>query len=146
LKSRSSLYLRLGLSPRASSKEITKAYRDLAKLFHPDGSNADESQFQRIQEAYDTLSNPVTRRDYDRGSQNNRTPISWGGGFDGALPRFTGTVVSDLSPPTASVKQTVSSGIENQERGNSIPNGVFRLYEEVDSPPKHDFKYSGDTD
>lgn len=54
--------------PRASLSELKKAYRNLARRFHPDSNSADPNAtqyFQEIQAAYELLSNPVKRRAYD---------------------------------------------------------------------------------
>lgn len=61
-------YAALGVPKDASSEEIRGAYRRLAKQWHPDrNSRADAGdQFRRIQEAYEVLSDPVLRAEYDR--------------------------------------------------------------------------------
>lgn len=57
----------LGLNHNASSSEITKAYRSLAKTYHPDVSSHPRARenFLRIREAYEALSNPDKRAEYD---------------------------------------------------------------------------------
>ncbi len=58
----------LGVSAEASDEEIKNAYRKLAKKFHPDINGGDtffKHHFQQIQEAYDTLSNPLKRQQYN---------------------------------------------------------------------------------
>lgn len=57
----------LGVSPDASPKEIKKAYRRLAKKYHPDASQTEEMtrKFQEITEAYSVLSDVEKRRQYD---------------------------------------------------------------------------------
>lgn len=65
-----SYYEILGVSPTAGNDEIKKAYRHLALRWHPDKNpnSASESgeMFRRISEAYDVLSDPVKRQQYDR--------------------------------------------------------------------------------
>ena len=68
----------LGVSKDASIDEIKKAYRRLARQLHPDvnpGAEASE-QFKLVTHAYDVLSDPKQRQQYDMGGQG-------GGGFDG---------------------------------------------------------------
>jgi molecular chaperone DnaJ len=58
----------LGLSPSASEKDIQKAYRSLAKQYHPDanpGDAAAEERFKEISAANDVLGDPETRKEYD---------------------------------------------------------------------------------
>lgn len=71
-----SLYDTLGVAKNASSDEVKKAYRKLANQYHPDknpGDTAAEERFKEVQNAYDTLSDPEKRKQYDRfGSANGR--------------------------------------------------------------------------
>ena len=64
------LYDILGVSKTATSSEIKKAYKSLVKKYHPDvfEGNKDlaESKIKEINDAYDTLSDPVLREEYDR--------------------------------------------------------------------------------
>ena len=57
----------LGVSRGASQDEIQRAYRKLARTYHPDLNRdpAAEERFKEISEAYDVLSDPETRRRYD---------------------------------------------------------------------------------
>ena len=57
-------YSTLGISKNASDEDIKRAYRKLAMKHHPD-RGGDQTQFQKIQEAYDTLSDPHKRSEYD---------------------------------------------------------------------------------
>lgn len=61
-------YRLLGLSPDADPQRIRTAYRSLAKRFHPDtnrGSDAAAELFCQVNNAYQTLSDPVRRARYD---------------------------------------------------------------------------------
>jgi DnaJ-class molecular chaperone len=70
------LYDTLGVKKGASAAEIKKAYRKLAAQFHPDknpGDDAAEEKFKEVQNAYDTLSDPEKRKQYDAfGTTNGR--------------------------------------------------------------------------
>lgn len=72
----------LGVSPEASDDEIKKAYRSLAMKHHPD-RGGDQAKFQDIQEAYDTLSNPQKRAEWDMQRRGGGNPFAGGqpGGF-----------------------------------------------------------------
>jgi excisionase family DNA binding protein len=61
-------YATLGLSPRATQREIRAAYRRLARATHPDGNADDpglERRFKRIARAYEVLGDPKRRAAYD---------------------------------------------------------------------------------
>src|SRR5689334_23384524 len=65
----------LGVKRGASDDEIKKAYRKLARKFHPDlnpGDKTAEAQFKQLQEAYDVLSNAEDRKLYDEYGENWR--------------------------------------------------------------------------
>ncbi|MGM1060782.1 J domain-containing protein [Saccharothrix sp. Mg75] len=64
-------YELLGVGRDASEAEIKSAYRSLAKVMHPDAGGS-SGTFRMLQEAYDTLRDPVRRRDYDRGWTHTR--------------------------------------------------------------------------
>ena len=90
--SKRDFYEVLGLSRSASQDEIRKAYKKLARKFHPDVKPADpdaETKFAEITEAYDVLSDEEKRRNYDqfghasRGAGGNPFQGFGGGGAGG---------------------------------------------------------------
>ena len=75
----------LGVSKTASDDEIKKAYRSLAKKYHPDANPGDkdaEAKFKEINEAYSVLSNADERRKYDQYGHAAFDP-SAGAGYGG---------------------------------------------------------------
>src|SRR5918998_984643 len=95
-------YKALGVERKASADEIKKAYRKLARQYHPDrnpGDEGAEERFKEIQEAYSILSDPDKRKQYDSGGG------IFGGGFAGGGGGFGtggggfggfGDILSDL--------------------------------------------------
>ncbi len=90
-------YSILGVAEDASQDDIKKAYRRLARKYHPDVSEESdaEAHFKEIGEAYEALKDPAKRRQYDelrrsgwRPGDQFQPPPGWsgdmGGGFDGA--------------------------------------------------------------
>jgi len=102
-------YSTLGISREASADEIKKAFRKLARVYHPDiakdKKNA-EAKFKEINEAYEVLGDPVKRKKYDELGpdwQNAGRPPTPGGGSWRAGPagddqefHFGGTGFSDF--------------------------------------------------
>ena len=76
----------LGISKNASEDEIKRAYRSLAKKYHPDMNPGDaeaEARFKEVNEAYDVLSDSDKRAKYDRFGHDAFDPASGGGGYGG---------------------------------------------------------------
>ena len=59
------LYKALGVKKTATEKEIKKAYRKMARKYHPDKNPKDKTKFIDIAEAHEILSDPEKRREYD---------------------------------------------------------------------------------
>jgi len=95
-------YAELGVEKGADQKQIKKAFRKLAREFHPDrnpGDTKSESRFKEINEAYDTVGTPDQRKEYDHaremgyfvgGPQGNQQYVRVED-FDGGPGGFGGT-------------------------------------------------------
>ena len=77
-------YKTLGVAKTASPDEIKKAYRKLASQNHPD-KGGDTAKFQEIQTAYDTLSDPQKRQQYDNPQPQFHGFPGGGQGFNGGF-------------------------------------------------------------
>src|SRR5215210_71151 len=94
-------YKTLGVDKKASQDEIKKAYRKLARRYHPDTNSETgaEERFKRVSEAYDVLGDPEKRKTYDRGGSVFGAANPFGGGgagpAGGGFGGF-GDILSDL--------------------------------------------------
>ena len=78
----------LGVNEQSTSAEITKAFKELAKKYHPD-RGGDEAKFKEINEAHETLKDSQKRHDYD-------TMRKFGGGTGGEHPFFNEDIFGDF--------------------------------------------------
>jgi curved DNA-binding protein len=96
-------YAVMGVERKASAEEIKKAYRKLARKYHPDVSKEPgaEEKFKEIGEAYETLKDPEKRAAYDqlgshRPGQEFRPPPGWEQQFGGGRFSFDDLDLGDL--------------------------------------------------
>jgi DnaJ-class molecular chaperone len=101
-------YESLGVKRDATEDDIKKAYRKLARQYHPDRNPGDkqaEGRFKEVQEAYDVLSDKTKRANYDRFGTAEPGPGGFGGGRGGGPFRFGGGGpggFQEVDPETAS--------------------------------------------
>jgi molecular chaperone DnaJ len=119
----SSLYDTLGVKKNASQDEIKKAYRKLARQYHPDtnaGDKAAEERFKEVQTAYDVLSDDKQRKEYDRfGSTNGRGPGPGGPGRGGPDVDYGNVDFGDLGDILGGIFGNAGRGARG--RGRSQP-------------------------
>jgi len=100
-------YKTMGVERDATQDEIKRAYRKLARKYHPDVSKEPDAEkhFKEVGEAYEVLKDPEKRAAYDqlgmswKAGQEFRPPPDWGAGFEfsgGGYPGGEGAVFSDF--------------------------------------------------
>src|SRR5919107_1042907 len=111
-------YAVLGVDRKASADDIKKAYRKLARKYHPDRNKEPgaEDRFKRISEAYDTLSDPDKRASYDRGGSVFAGGNPFGGAGGGGGPR-----TRPAAEAGADLETTVSLSFEQAIAGAQVP-------------------------
>src|SRR5437763_14537887 len=85
MAARPDCYKVLGVGKNAADEEIKKAYRKLARRYHPDrnsGGKQAEERFKETSQAHDVLSDAEKRKDYDRGTGPFGSFAGGAGGFD----------------------------------------------------------------
>jgi molecular chaperone DnaJ len=112
---KSDYYEALGVARTADVDEIRKAYRRLARKYHPDlnpGDKAAEERFKKVQEAYDVLSDDEKRKIYDQyGFYSPNIPPNGGPGAGPGGPNFGGFDFSEFLR-----NQQASGGGQTRER------------------------------
>jgi molecular chaperone DnaJ len=126
-------YRTLGVDRKASDEEIKKAYRKLARQYHPDrnaGDKAAEERFKEVQEAYSILSDPEKRKAYDSGGgifggAGGFDPGAFRGGFGGV-----GDILSDLFGGVGGGRSG-PRGTTRPERGRDLETEVHVSFDQA---------------
>ena len=136
-------YKTLGVAKTASAKEIKQAFRRLARKHHPDvnpGDKSAETTFKELNEAYEVLGNPETRKKYDELGANWRqyeqagpgAAAGWGapGGGGAAYRTMTPEEMEELfgggGSPFSDFFNTFFGGQADASRSRSGPRGRTR--------------------
>jgi molecular chaperone DnaJ len=135
MTSKDDLYLILEVGPRASVNEIKRAFRKLARRYHPDinpGDRRAEERFKRITEAYEVLSDPLKREFYDINGfytegilEPHVNETKWGFSFQGF--NFSGSGDSEFREIFGHVRRVQR---REPERGQDIEYPISIGFEE----------------
>ncbi len=130
-------YKVLGVSPQASDKELTRAYRKLAKQYHPDANPGAEDRFKEITAAYDVLGDAEKRKEYDEvrrlGPVGN--VFGGGGGNGGGFGSFRVEDLGDLfsgifRQPGGAARRRPGAGVGPQ-RGADVEAELHLAFDEA---------------
>jgi molecular chaperone DnaJ len=132
-------YKTLGVGKGASEEEIKKAYRKLARQYHPDrnqGNKQAEERFKEISQAHDVLSDAEKRKAYDRGTgpfgafnvPGGFDPASFGGGFSDILSNLFGGGGGAGDPGRAG---GVRGGRAREARGRDLETEVSLSFDQA---------------
>ena len=123
-------YVLLGIPPNADTDTIRRAFRALARRYHPDaGEGSCTERFREIVIAYETLNDPRRRSDYDRVLRNKRVP--------GAAVHIVEPLMASAAPePMLRARPRVAHAerldiSEDQARIRAIVDEVFRSWDEL---------------
>ncbi|PMC75413.1 MULTISPECIES: molecular chaperone DnaJ [unclassified Brachybacterium] len=106
----------LGVSRDASTEEIKKAYRKLARTLHPDVNPDPEAgeKFKKVSQAYETLSHADKRRQYDMGGGPGM------GGFPGGGAGFDFTDIFDMFAGASGMRGRSQGPVPRRRRGGDV--------------------------
>jgi molecular chaperone DnaJ len=140
MAARPDYYKTLGVGKNASDTEIKKAYRKLARQYHPDQNAGDkqaEERFKEISQAYDVLSDPEKRKAYDRGSgpfggfgvPGGFDPSTFSGGFGDILSNLFGGGAGGGQRPGG--RGGVRGGARATQRGRDLETEVSLSFDQA---------------
>ncbi len=129
-------YKVLGVGKKATADEIKKAYRKLARQYHPDKNPGDakaEARFKEISLAHDVLGDPEKRKEYDRALANPFSGAGRGGGA--SQPGFDaggfGDILSDLFGQATRGRGGAGGARPRSERGRDLEAEVSIGFEQA---------------
>jgi molecular chaperone DnaJ len=142
MANRPDYYKVLGVGKNASEDEIKKAYRKLARQYHPDANAGDkkaEERFKEISQAHDVLSDADKRKAYDRGGSpfggfgapGGFDPSSFAGGFGDVLSDLFGRATGGAGAGGRGNDATMRGGRQRAARGRDLETEVSLNFDQA---------------
>jgi molecular chaperone DnaJ len=124
-------YETLGVSKNATQDEVKKAYRKLVREVHPDRNPGNEERFKEVQGAYDVLSDPEKRSQYDRHGTTNGRPFGFGGAGGDTTYDFTDFDLGDIFGGLFNRGGRAQQQQQRGQRGNDVEVEVRVAFEDA---------------
>jgi len=125
-------YKVLGVPQDADDKALTRAYRKLAKQYHPDANPGSEDRFKEISAAYDVLGDPQKRKEYDEVRRSGAAGAGFGqaGGFNFKVDDLSDLFGGLFRQPQSGRRRGAAPGAGPQ-RGTDLEAELHLSFEEA---------------
>ena len=135
----------LGVDKSSDDSQIKKAYRQMAKKYHPDMNPGDaeaEAKFKEVNEAYAVLSDPEKKQIYDQYGHDGLDPSSGMGGGFGGFDGFGGVDLGDIFGSFFGGGRSSSASRNAPRRGDDITYRLTITFEEAAFGCTKELKYN----
>ncbi len=135
----------LGVDKSSDDNQIKKAYRQMAKKYHPDMNPGDkdaEAKFKEVNEAYAVLSDPEKKRIYDQYGHDGLDPSSGMGSGFGGFDGFGGVDLGDIFGSFFGGGRSSSASRNAPRRGDDITYRISISFEEAAFGCTKELKYN----
>lgn len=135
----------LGVDKSSDDNQIKKAYRQMAKKYHPDMNPGDkdaEAKFKEVNEAYAVLSDPEKKRIYDQYGHDGLDPSSGMGSGFGGFDGFGGVDLGDIFGSFFGGGRSSSASRNAPRRGDDITYRISVTFEEAAFGCTKELKYN----
>ncbi|MCU1494926.1 MAG: dnaJ2 [Acidimicrobiaceae bacterium] len=126
-------YKVLGVPQDADEKALTRAYRKLAKQYHPDANPGSEERFKEISAAYDVLGDAQKRKEYDEVRRSGVAGGGFGqaGGFNFKVDDLTDLFGGLFRQPNGGARRRTTTSANMAQRGADLEAELHLSFEEA---------------